>query len=55
MVSLWNRGEKEFKIEPGDRIAQLVFVPVIQANFEVVDGFTETQRGDGGFGHTGKQ
>jgi len=55
MVSLWNRGEKEFKIEPGDRIAQLVFVPVIQASFEVVDDFTETQRGDGGFGHTGKQ
>ena len=55
MVSLWNRGETEFQIEPGDRIAQLVFVPVVQAIFEVVDDFTETERGEGGFGHTGKQ
>jgi dUTP pyrophosphatase len=55
MVSLWNRGDKKFSIEPGDRIAQLVFVPVVQANFEVVHDFTETQRGEGGFGHTGKQ
>ncbi len=55
MVSLWNRGNKEFKIEPGDRIAQLVFVPVVQANFEVVDDFAKTERGEGGFGHTGKQ
>lgn len=55
MVSLWNRGDKEFKIEPGDRIAQLVFVPVVQASFEIVDDFTETERGEGGFGHTGKQ
>ncbi|MFK7795219.1 MAG: dUTP diphosphatase [Gammaproteobacteria bacterium] len=55
MVSLWNRGDKDFNIEPGDRIAQLVFVPVIQANFEVVDNFTQTDRGEGGFGHTGKQ
>ena len=54
MVSLWNRGETEFQIEPGDRIAQLVFVPVVQASFEVVDDFTETERGEGGFGHTGK-
>ncbi len=55
MVSLWNRGDKEFKIEPGDRIAQLVFVPVIQASFEIVDDFAETARGEGGFGHTGSQ
>jgi dUTP pyrophosphatase len=55
MVSLWNRGDKEFKIEAGDRIAQLVFVPVIQASFEIVDDFAETERGEGGFGHTGKQ
>ncbi|MFK8027262.1 MAG: dUTP diphosphatase [Gammaproteobacteria bacterium] len=54
MVSLWNRGEQEFKINPGDRIAQLVFVPVIQATFDLVDDFTETARGEGGFGHTGQ-
>ena len=53
MVSLWNRGDKEFKIEPGDRIAQLVFVPVVQAGFEVVDEFVASDRGEGGFGHTG--
>lgn len=55
MVSLWNRGDKQFNIEPGDRIAQLVFVPVVQAKFEIVDEFTQTERGEGGFGHTGKQ
>ncbi|MDW3095966.1 MAG: dUTP diphosphatase [Gammaproteobacteria bacterium] len=55
MVSLWNRGNKQFNIEPGDRIAQLVFLPVVQANFEIVEEFTETERGEGGFGHTGKQ
>lgn len=55
MISLWNRGDKDFNIEPGDRIAQLVFVPVIQASFEVVDDFAQTARGEGGFGHTGKQ
>ena len=54
MVSLWNRGDKEFTIEPGDRIAQLVFVPVLQASFELVEDFTQTERGEGGFGHTGK-
>jgi dUTP pyrophosphatase len=53
-VSCWNRGDKEFTIEIGDRIAQLVFVPVEQVEFEQVDQFGESQRGEGGFGHTGK-
>ena len=53
-VSCWNRGDKNFSIEVGDRIAQLVIVPVIQASFEVVDNFASTERGDGGFGHSGK-
>lgn len=53
MVSCWNRGDKNFKIEVGDRLAQLVFVPVIQANFEIVEEFEDTVRGIGGFGHTG--
>jgi len=52
-VSCWNRGDTPYTINPGDRIAQMVIVPVIQANFEFVDSFTETMRGAGGFGHTG--
>ena len=52
-VSCWNRGDKNFSIEVGDRIAQLVIVPVIQASFEVVDEFVSTERGAGGFGHSG--
>jgi len=52
-VSCWNRGQEAVAIHPGDRIAQLVFVPVVQAEFEIVDEFTESQRGAGGFGHTG--
>lgn len=55
MVSLWNRSDKPFTIEVGDRIAQLVFVPVVQANFNIVQEFTATDRGEGGFGHSGKQ
>ena len=55
MVSMWNRGNKPFKIEVGDRIAQLVFVPVIQAEFNIVEDFQQTERGEGGFGHSGKQ
>lgn len=54
-ISCWNRGQQEFTIEPGDRIAQMVFVPVVQAQFEVVDKFVETDRGEGGFGHTGQE
>lgn len=53
-VSCWNRGHETFSIEVGDRIAQLVIVPVIQADFEVVDDFEKTHRGAGGFGHSGK-
>jgi len=54
-VSCWNRSDKEFEVEPGMRIAQLVFVPVIMANFEVVDSFAASDRGTGGFGHTGRR
>jgi dUTP pyrophosphatase len=53
-ISCWNRGQNAFTIEPGDRIAQMVFVPVIQASFDVVTEFTESERAEGGFGHTGK-
>lgn len=52
-VSCWNRGSESFTINLGDRIAQLVFVPVVQAAFEVVEEFTSSERADGGFGHTG--
>ena len=55
MVSCWNRGQKEFTLEPGERLAQYVLVPVVQASFEIVDDFTETERGAGGFGHSGRQ
>jgi deoxyuridine 5'-triphosphate nucleotidohydrolase len=53
-ISCWNRGKNSFTIEPGDRIAQMVFVPVVQAQFEVVDEFSESERAGGGFGHTGQ-
>lgn len=53
-VSTWNRGDTPYVIEPGARLAQLVFVPVVQANFEIVQEFEESDRGAGGFGHTGK-
>lgn len=52
-ISCWNRGHESFTIEPGDRIAQLMFVPVVKAAFEIVEDFTATARGAGGFGHTG--
>ncbi|MFK7815039.1 MAG: dUTP diphosphatase [Gammaproteobacteria bacterium] len=54
MVSLWNRGNETFSINVGDRIAQLVIIPIVQTEFEIVDDFTATDRGEGGFGHTGK-
>lgn len=54
MVSCWNRGHNTFTIEPGERIAQLVLVPVVQAKLEVVSSFDESHRGAGGFGHTGQ-
>ncbi|MBD1576831.1 dUTP diphosphatase [Vibrio sp. S11_S32] len=54
MISVWNRGQEAFTIEPGDRIAQLVFVPVVQVEFNLVDSFDSSERGEGGFGHSGK-
>lgn len=54
MVSAWNRSDVAFTIEPMERIAQLVIVPVVQAEFNVVDVFAATQRGEGGYGSTGK-
>ena len=53
MVSCWNRGQTAFKISIGERMAQLVLVPVVQAHFEIVEEFDESQRGAGGFGHSG--
>lgn len=53
MVSLWNRSRTEFTVQAGDRIAQMVFVPIVQAQFEIVKEFTESSRASGGFGHTG--
>ena len=55
MVSMWNRGSAPFHIEIGDRIAQLVFLPIVQAEFNIVQDFERTERGEGGFGHSGKQ
>lgn len=55
MVSCWNRGSEVFTVEPGDRISQLVFVPVVQAQFNIVEDFDESDRGAGGFGHSGKK
>jgi dUTP pyrophosphatase len=54
MISCWNRGIGTFSIEPGERIAQLIFMPVLQVQFDLVDAFSESDRGAGGFGHTGK-
>lgn len=53
MVSVWNRGQQSQQINPGEPIAQLVILPVIQAQFEVVEEFTESERGQGGFGSSG--
>lgn len=53
-VSCWNRGKDSFTIQPGERVAQMVFVPVVRAEFETVDSFRESDRGDGGFGHSGR-
>jgi len=53
MISIWHRGKDAFTIEPGDRIAQLVLLPVVRATLNVVDTFVETTRGTGGFGHSG--
>ena len=54
MVSLWNRGKEPFTIQPFERIAQMVIVPVVQASFNLVDDFDSSHRGEGGFGSTGR-
>ena len=54
LVSCWNRGREPFRIEVGERIAQLVLVPVVHAELELVDAFAESARGTGGFGHSGR-
>lgn len=53
MVSLWNRSDTEFEVNVGDRIAQMIIVPVVQCEFNIVTEFTESARGEGGFGHSG--
>lgn len=53
LISLWNRGREAFTMQPGDRIAQLVVLPVVRVALQVVDGFAGSARGEGGFGHTG--
>lgn len=55
MVSVWNRSSTAFTLEAGERLAQYVIVPVMHAEFEIVDEFVATERGSGGFGHTGTQ
>jgi len=54
MVSCWNRSSNAFELKPGERLAQLLIVPVIQPQFKVVESFEQTDRGDGGFGHSGR-
>jgi dUTP pyrophosphatase len=53
MISLWNRGTAPVTVQPGDRVAQLVFLPVARARWNVVAAFDASERGEGGFGHTG--
>ncbi|TDJ17209.1 MAG: dUTP diphosphatase [Gammaproteobacteria bacterium] len=53
-VSCWNRSRQSFTIQPGERIAQMVFIPIVRAHFEVVESFQESTRGAGGFGHSGR-
>ena len=54
MISCWNRGHESFTIQPGERIAQLVIVPIVPVDFEVVETFPQSERGEGGFGHSGR-
>jgi dUTP pyrophosphatase len=54
-VSCWNRSQESYTVQPGDRIAQLVFLPIVRAHFSVVSDFEQTQRGSGGFGHSGSK
>ncbi|WP_110667061.1 dUTP diphosphatase [Salinicola halophilus] len=55
MISVWNRGREAFTLEPGERLAQYVLVPVVQAELEIVESFDESARAGGGFGHSGRQ
>lgn len=55
MVSVWNRSQTTFTLEPGERLAQYVLVPVMQAQFDIVEDFVASDRGAGGFGHTGQK
>jgi dUTP pyrophosphatase len=54
MVSCWNRGTSPYEVQPGERIAQLVIVPVVQMQLQIVEQFSESERGAGGFGHSGR-
>ncbi len=54
MVSTWNRGQSAFTLQPMERLAQLIIVPILQVGFDIVDEFSESERGEGGFGSTGK-
>lgn len=54
MVSVWNRSQQAFTLVPGERIAQMVLLPVVQATFTLVDSFEQSDRGSGGFGHSGR-
>jgi dUTP pyrophosphatase len=54
MVSCWNRGHAAYTVQPGDRVAQLVFMPIVRTKFALVEEFAETERGEGGFGHSGR-
>ena len=53
-ISCWNRSDKAYEVQPGERVAQMVFVPVEQVQFEVVEEFDDSSRGEGGFGHSGR-
>ncbi|MEA3250804.1 MAG: dUTP diphosphatase [Pseudomonadota bacterium] len=55
LISVWNRGQTPFTLEPGERLAQFVLVPVVQAEIEIVEDFAVSQRGAGGFGHSGRR
>jgi dUTP pyrophosphatase len=55
MVSCWNRGREPFTVQPGERIAQMIVVPVVQVELEIVESFEASRRGAGGFGHSGRQ
>lgn len=54
MISCWNRSDSPYVLQPGERLAQLVIVPIIRAEFDVVEEFSQSERGEGGFGHSGK-